>query len=57
MAAVEQLSYKPNILAKGLRQGKRHTIGVVVPRLHLTLYADMMQGIEYECRQTGYQLM
>ena len=50
MEAVEQLSYKPNILAKGLRQGKRHTIGVVVPRLHLTLYADMMQGIEYECR-------
>lgn len=57
MAAVEQLSYKPNILAKGLRQGKRHTIGVVVPRLHLTLYADMMQGIEYECRQTGYATM
>ena len=25
MAAVEKLSYRPNLLAKGLRQGKRHT--------------------------------
>ncbi len=57
MAAVEQLSYKPNILAKGLRQGKRNTIGVVVPRLHLTLYADMMQSIENECRSLGYATM
>ncbi len=57
MSAVEQLSYKPNILAKGLRQGKCHTIGVVVPRLHLTLYADMMQSIETECRNLGYATM
>ena len=30
-AAVKELSYQPNVLAQGLRQGKRHTIGVVVP--------------------------
>ena len=40
-AAVKELSYQPNVLAQGLRQGKRHTIGVVVPRLHLTLFADI----------------
>lgn len=28
--AVEQLSYRPNLLAKGLKQGKRRTLGVVV---------------------------
>ena len=33
-AAVKELSYQPNLLAKGLRQGKRNTIGVVIPRLH-----------------------
>ena len=27
-AAVKELSYQPNVLAQGLRQGKRHTIGV-----------------------------
>lgn len=54
MAAVKELSYQPNVLARGLRQGKRHTIGVVVPRLHLTVFAEITQGIEEEARKRGY---
>lgn len=53
-AAVKELSYQPNVLAQGLRQGKRHTIGVVVPRLHLTLFTDITQSIELESRKHGY---
>lgn len=53
-AAVKELSYQPNVLAQGLRQGKRHTIGVVVPRLHLTIFADITQSIEAESRKLGY---
>ena len=30
--AVEKLSYHPNVLAKGLREGKHRTIAIVVPR-------------------------
>ncbi|MEA5038344.1 MAG: LacI family DNA-binding transcriptional regulator [Clostridiaceae bacterium] len=56
-AAVKQLSYRPNVLAQGLRQGKRHTIGVVVPRLHLTIFAEIVQGIESEARRLGYATM
>lgn len=54
MAAVEKLSYRPNLLAKGLRQGKRHTIGVVVPRLHLTVFSTVAQAIEETARAQGY---
>lgn len=54
MAAVEKLSYRPNLLAKGLRQGKRHTIGVVVPRLHLTVFSTVAQAIEEAARDQGY---
>lgn len=54
MAAVKELSYTPNVLAQGLRRGKRHTIGVVVPRLHLTVFAEIAQGIEEEARKRGY---
>ncbi|MGN0405281.1 MAG: LacI family DNA-binding transcriptional regulator [Bariatricus sp.] len=54
MAAVKELSYQPNVLAQGLRQGKRHTIGVVIPRLHLTVFAEIAQGIEEEARKRGY---
>lgn len=47
-AAAEELGYHPNIMAKALRLGKRHTIGVVVPRLHLAIFSELLQGIE-EC--------
>lgn len=54
LAAVKELSYQPNVLAQGLRQGKRHTIGVVVPRLHMTMFAEITEGIEEKARNLGY---
>lgn len=57
MDAVKELSYRPNVLAQGLRRGKRHTIGIVVPRLHLTVFAEIAQGIEEEARKHGYATM
>ena len=54
MAAVEKLSYRPNLLAKGLRQGKRHTIGFVVPKLHLSVFSTIAQSVEETARKAGY---
>ncbi len=54
LKAVEQLSYRPNLLAKNLRQGKRHTIGIVVPRLHLSVFSTIAQAIEVTARDQGY---
>ena len=31
-------------MVQALRQGKRHTIGVVVPRLHLAIFSEILQG-------------
>lgn len=53
-AAAKELGYHPNVVAKALRQGKRHTIGVVVPRLHLAIFSEILQGIEEEARGRGY---
>lgn len=57
LKAVKELSYTPNVLAKGLRQGKRHTIGIVVPRLHLTMFAAVVEGIEKKARDLGYSTL
>lgn len=57
LAAVKELSYKPNVLAQGLRQGKRHTIGVVVPRLSMAIFAEILQGIEEQARYLGYSIL
>ncbi len=54
MAAVKELSYTPNVLAQGLRRGKRHTIGVIIPRLHFSVFAEITQGIEEDARKKGY---
>ena len=54
MAAVEELSYQPNVLARGLRQGKRNTIGVVVPKISFSIFAELTFGIEEEARRRGY---
>lgn len=56
-AAVKELSYQPNVLAQGLRQGKRHTIGLVVPRLYMTIFAEITQSIEQEAGKHGYAIL
>ena len=39
-AAAKELGYHPNIMAQALRQGRRHTLGMVVPRLDLAIFQD-----------------
>ena len=53
-AAAKELGYHPNIMAQALRQGKRHTIGVVVPRLHMAIFSEILQGIEQQAGELGY---
>ncbi len=57
MAAVEELDYHPDIIARSLRKGKRHTIGVVVPNVHLTVFDDIAQSIDTEARKRGYSIL
>lgn len=57
MAAVKQLSYQPNVLARGLRQGKRHTIGVIVPTLFMSVFSDLIQGLDREAQKSGYAIL
>ena len=57
MAAVEELDYHPDIIARSLRKGKRHTIGVIVPNVHLTVFDDIAQSIDTEARNAGYSIL
>ena len=53
-AAARELGYRPNVIARALRQGRSHLLGVVVPRLHLTIFSEILQGIEEEAQRRGY---
>ena len=54
MKAVKDLSYKPNVLARGLRQGKLKTIAAVMPMLSFSVFDEVVSGIEGAARRAGY---
>ena len=57
MAAVAELNYHPNIIARSIRKGKRRTIGVVVPNVRLSIFGDIAQTIDIEARKAGYSIL
>lgn len=56
LAAVEQLGYRPNSLARALATGRSHRLGVVA--LDSVLYgpASTLFGIENAARESGYAI-
>ncbi len=52
--AAQELGYRPNPIARGLRTNRSHTIGVLVPDLMNPLFAAVVRGIEDGLREAGY---
>jgi len=57
MQAVDELGYRPNMLAKGLKEGKTRTIGLLIPDITNLYYARVMQNIEKYAVKNGYSLL
>jgi LacI family transcriptional regulator len=53
-AAAEELGYRPNPIARGLRTNRSNTVGVLVPDLLNPLFAAVVRGIEDGLREAGY---
>lgn len=54
--AAQQLAYRPNQLARGLRLKKTHTIGLVVPDISNPFFAHVARTIQIQAYQAGYSL-
>ena len=57
MAMVEQVGYKRNIMASGLRTNKTHTIGLIVPRISMFVHAEVITAIQNGLYAHGYNLI
>lgn len=57
MDAVEQLSYKPNLLVKGVKRGKRKNLCVMIPSLFLSMFGELVQLIEEKARDYEYEIV
>jgi DNA-binding LacI/PurR family transcriptional regulator len=54
LSAARQLNYQPNLLARSLRRGRSHTVGVLVPEVSEGYATLVLSGLEQGLLQTGY---
>lgn len=56
-ALIKEHDFKPDALAAGLRAGKSHTIGLIIPDFENISYAKIANQLENRFREKGYQLL
>lgn len=53
----EEMGYKPNLLAKGFRNGRTNTIAVIVPDLRHHFFAGFVSAVSRKAYDAGFSLM
>lgn len=53
-AAIAELNYRPNLLAKRLSKGKTEAIGLVIPEISNPFFAQLAEAVELEADVQGY---
>jgi LacI family transcriptional regulator len=56
-AAAQELGYRPNLLARGLRKGASLSVGFVVRDISNSLFAEIALGAEIALRERGYSML
>lgn len=56
-AYAESVNYRPNLLARSLSLGTSNTIGLIIPFLGDTFYAQLAEAIELEAARNKYALI
>jgi LacI family transcriptional regulator, galactose operon repressor len=54
LQVAEELGYRPNPIARGLKTNRSYTIGVLVPDLTNPLFPPILRGIEDKLEEAGY---
>lgn len=52
-----RLGYRPNVAAKGLVKGLTYLIGVVLPHLSDSFFAEVVEGIQEAAEAAGYSVL
>jgi LacI family repressor for deo operon, udp, cdd, tsx, nupC, and nupG len=56
-AAVEQIGYRPNVLARNLKQGRSGLVALVVPELDVPYFAELTRAVIGEARRQGFTVV
>ena len=52
--AIEELGYRPNALARSMRRGQTHTVGIVIPDIANPFFGDLARSLEDHLFEAGY---
>jgi LacI family transcriptional regulator len=52
-----RLNYRPNQVARGLRTGQTHTLGLIVEDISNPFFAKLARVVEHEADKSGYTVM
>lgn len=55
--AIRETNYQPNALARSLRRGKTHTIGLIIPDSSNPFFAEVGRAVEGEAFAKGYSVI
>lgn len=53
-AAIDQLKFKPNLLARSLIQNSTKTVGILIPSLENLFFSEVINGIDSVIKSHGY---
>jgi DNA-binding LacI/PurR family transcriptional regulator len=53
---IKELDFRPNALAKGLHSRKTLTIGIIIPDISNSYYAEIVRGIQDAADRAGYSV-
>ncbi len=56
-AAIAELGYRPNAIARSMARGQTHTLACISPNLTDYTFASIIEGAEIEARRLGYFLL
>jgi LacI family transcriptional regulator len=57
LAAAQRMNYRPNHFARALQTKRSHLLGLAVPDLMHSYYAEIAKAIEAEARTAGYEVL
>src|SRR6476469_3668064 len=56
-AAIRELDYHPNHIARSLKTSKTRTLGIIVPDMTIPYFPKVIRGAEAAARKEGYSVI
>lgn len=57
LSYAQQVGYRPNSIAKSLKEGKSRSIGVIICSIDNTFVSQMLESIDRACNDRGYSIL